>query len=771
MRSNQFFRWYEANVCSSDTTHTEEIPEGALKKDTKISITRLYTVEDTGESLYNAIPKSGGYRFLPAGTNFAKDVTIILPYSAELNAKPQSLDELYTYFYDTQKKCWIKLERLEVDREHHKVRSLSTHFTDMINATLTMPESASPVDVNLNSIKNLEAAKPDGHLIKFNPPKASNMGDTGFSFELAVPAGRRGMQPQIAVSYSSGGGNGIMGKGFDVSYGSCITTDTRFGLPNYDTNDTYMFDGILLKETSRRGTEITYKPLKEVSFSRIKRIGAGTENDYWEVTDKSGTKRIYAQDTKSCVGSGTQTFTWNLTRIEDVNRNTVIYEYNAFDVQEEKTFGYVYPTAIYYTGHENEAGKYSVKFHYDFHYDMDGNKNKIQREDVRIDARSKQIVSCKKLLTRITTHYNNGGPIRTYDFGYKDGLAKEKMLVSLTVSNNAGDRYAYTFDYNEPKIVNGGVEYFADAEEWFIGKDNPLQIGNSTSIGANFNGSAGVGYGTRLIDARITGGASGSVNSGESYTEDSMMDINGDGKPDAISQDGTTVYVALNNGDGFDAAVPIHIVKGSFTGDLDYEKNTSSSVGWNIYSGAGIKASKIAVSAGAGYSEVYQKTSSTVLCSFMDMNRDGLVDIVESGKDYYLKNLGDLKFTQAYISSNIVIQDVSQTITLEERNDYQKAYFIQNPFRMWKAPYEGIVTINENAQGITSELKTSIVTKTFIGDSASDNGLEINPLPKDKGLKHSKKTDYAIEKDKNIYFIADVGSEPKNSDIDMEYKY
>ena len=64
----------------------------------------------------------------------------------------QSLEELYTYFYDTGKESWIKLERLEVDKEQNKVRSLSTHFTDMINATLTMPETANPVDVNLNSI-------------------------------------------------------------------------------------------------------------------------------------------------------------------------------------------------------------------------------------------------------------------------------------------------------------------------------------------------------------------------------------------------------------------------------------------------------------------------------------------------------------------------------------------------------------------------------------------------------------------------------------------
>ena len=188
-----------------------EIPSGALKKDTRISITHLRRVEDTGESLYNAIPSSGGYRFLPHGTKFLKDVTITLPYSPELNGKPQALEELYTYFYDEKNHRWIKLERLEVNQKECVVRSLSSHFTDMINATLTLPESASPVDVNLNSIKNLEAAKPDGHLIKFNSPKASNMGDASFSFELAVPAGRRGMEPAISVSYSSAGGNGIMG--------------------------------------------------------------------------------------------------------------------------------------------------------------------------------------------------------------------------------------------------------------------------------------------------------------------------------------------------------------------------------------------------------------------------------------------------------------------------------------------------------------------------------------------------------------------------------
>ena len=742
-----------------------EIPEGALKKDTKISITRLLKVEDTGESLYNAIPHFGGYRFLPAGTKFEKDVTITLPYSSELNAKPQSLDELYTYFYDTQKKSWIKLERLEVDRKNHKVRSLSTHFTDMINATLTMPESASPVDVNLNSIKNLEAAKPDSHLIKFNPPKASNMGDASFSFELAVPAGRKGMQPQISVSYSSGGGNGIMGKGFDVSYGSSITIDTRFGLPKYDGTEqsrseeyvgnmkviptNYMLDGILLYEKSRDEKNVYYMAQKETAFSHIKRV---LSDNHWEVTDKNGTKRIYAQNKSSCVGSGVETFTWNITKTEDVYGNSVVYEY-------EKDSGYVYPTFIYYTGFNGKKGNYKVQFH----YDSDGLE---KRQDVHIDARSREIISCKKLLTSITTHYKDEEYIRKYNFNYTEGLAKEKMLSSLFVSNNANESYEYTFDYSLPEKNNdGNIIYFAEAKEWNNGQ--PLQVGNSTNIGANFNGAAGLGYGTRVIDVRATAGGSGSVSSGESYTEDSMLDINGDGRPDAISQKGETVYVALNNGAGFDEKQAINIKSGTLSEDLDHEKNSSSSVGWNIYGGAG--SSSGSLSLGVGYSEVKQKSSSKSLCSFIDMDRDGLPDIVETGKSTYLKNLGNLEFEQRNIYSSIAVTEVTQKVKPELAEEYRKTYFVQTPFRMWKAPYEGIITITESAYGVSENFDKGkqVIAKTYKNDDESDDAtLRIN-ITAPNITKTSRNT-MDVVKASDYYFISDNGKEPEKTDIDWD---
>ena len=736
-----------------------EIPEGALEKDTAISITRLNKVSDTGDSLYNATAKSGGYRFLPAGTKFLKDVTITLPYSKELNAKEQALSELYTYFYDTEKKQWIKLERLEVDKENCVVRSLSTHFTDMINATLTLPESASPVDVNLNSIKNLEAAKPDSHLIKFNQPKMSNMGDASFSFELGVPSGRRGIESSVCVNYSSGGGSGIMGKGFDVTYGSSVTTDTRFGLPGYDTRDTYMLDGIELKETSRRGTTITYSAQKESSFSRIVRYNAGSDSDCWEVTDKSGTKRIYAQNDSSCTGGGEKTFTWNVTKIEDVHKNNVIYEY-------EKSDGYVYPAVIYYTGFDEQKGNYSIKFHYD--------ENGTKRQDVRIDARSKEIISCKRLLTGITTHYKNQEAIRTYSFNYTEGLAKEKMLDSLKVSNNAGESYEYTFDYVQPeKDGNGNTVYFAQAEEWKNGK--AIRTGRSDSGGGSFNTSAGVGVGdiNGTGDMRFTGGVQGSISNSHSETESTLSDINADGMADSIRIAGGTLYYRLNTADGFSDEENISIERIR----LDAEESQNLSIGWNLYGGGGLNVPFVS-GMGFSYSSVLQTTSSKSTASLSDIDGDRKTDIILSGKNYYLKNTsqnGKVSFKQTFydLKNSVPVADNIKKLTADEINKYKETYKIQTPFRQWKSPYDGTLSVTQTLSSCSNNGNTNAVSAHVYRGNSDEEEKELLASVSGEITHDSKNHILNISQNENLYFITEC-DEPLDSDvnynIDLSYE-
>jgi len=434
----------------------------------------------------------------------------------------------------------------------------------------------------------------------------------------------------------------------------------------------------------------------------------------------------------------------------------VIYKYNTFDESDTETNGYVYPTAIYYTGYGEKEGNYSIKFHYD--------EESEKRQDVRIDARSREFIECKKLLTSITTHYNEGDCIRKYSFIYKEGLAKEKMLAVLSVSNNAGESYHYTFDYTEPVTDNNGnVEYFAEVEEWTNEGSYKLQKSHSTSVNASFNSAAGVGYGTTSKDFRITGGVSGSAGSSSSSPDNTMIDINGDGRADAITQKGNVVYVAINNGKGFNSSIPINLGDEELENAVDYENSYNSSLGWNIYGGLGVKGSALSASLGIGYSSVTQNNTSVLECSFIDIDRDGLVDIVQSGKDYYLKNLGNLNFSKKYINFEYLIEDIEDTLSLDEINEYQETYFIQNPFRMWEAPYEGQVLINETIQKL-NEKNPMIVARTIIGEKDVEN-LRLT-LEKNEGTRVSNNDIINIEESRNFYFITDFGNEPKNTDID-----
>ncbi|MGI5093488.1 SpvB/TcaC N-terminal domain-containing protein, partial [Treponema socranskii] len=257
-------------------------------------------------------------------------------------------------------------------------------------------------DFNINSIKNLEAANPLSGVVRPEGFEASSFGDASFRFTLPLTAGRAGLTPSVAVVYSSGGGNGICGIGFDVQYGSVITTDTRQGLPKYDGNDTYVKDGTILRCIKKGVGVWEYEPKKKTVFEKIERH-RNDEDDWWVVYEKNGIKKYYGNspDSYSCAGGSKRAkFSWYLTKEEDRYGNTIVYTY-------EKDEEYVYPTEIRYTGHGRERGRYFVSFGYD--KKLAGN---YIRPDVRTDGRGKFLSVCGWRLTEISTNYEhqeNGG--------------------------------------------------------------------------------------------------------------------------------------------------------------------------------------------------------------------------------------------------------------------------------------------------------------------------------------------------------------------------
>jgi Salmonella virulence plasmid 65kDa B protein len=74
--------------------------------------------------------------------------------------------------------------------------------------------------------------------------------DTGyFSIPIGLPPGRNGVQPQLALAYSTGHGNGPSGRGWSLSVPG-MTRKTDRGMPRYrdsaeeyDDRDTFILSG------------------------------------------------------------------------------------------------------------------------------------------------------------------------------------------------------------------------------------------------------------------------------------------------------------------------------------------------------------------------------------------------------------------------------------------------------------------------------------------------------------------------------------------------
>lgn len=96
------------------------------------------------------------------------------------------------------------------------------------DGAVTVPEHPEGTAFDPNRIKDIKAADPGAGVNLIAPPSANNSGDARMSYPLEVPKGRAGLEPKLAVAYSSGGANGWLGVGWDVAMPT-ITVDTRWG--------------------------------------------------------------------------------------------------------------------------------------------------------------------------------------------------------------------------------------------------------------------------------------------------------------------------------------------------------------------------------------------------------------------------------------------------------------------------------------------------------------------------------------------------------------
>lgn len=172
---------------------------------------------------------------------------------------------------------------------------------------------------------------------------------------IAIPPGRNGMQPEVALEYNSQRTeDGIVGYGWSLTI-PYIERMNKFGsqrLYSGSGNFSSSIHGELATTSSATSTPTQYMARVDTGHATTYSYDSGT--DTWTAYDKNGTRYRYGASSQSRQ-SATSTYKWMLEEIRDTNDNFVRYVYS-------KDFNQIYPSQILYTGSGVTDGIMEVSF-------------------------------------------------------------------------------------------------------------------------------------------------------------------------------------------------------------------------------------------------------------------------------------------------------------------------------------------------------------------------------------------------------------------------
>jgi RHS repeat-associated protein len=606
-----------------------------------------------------------------------------------------------------------------------------------------------PDELGNGSLDGLQYADPAESIALIEPPEASNQGNATLEHPLPIPAGR-GIRPELSLAYDSGGGNGWVGTGWDLSVGE-ISVETRWGVPRYDAakeSETYLLDGDVLSPTAVRSVwqdrvaeRQDFTRRTETDYDLIIRHGDSPKNYWWEVRDKSGGVRWYGgfpdgggpdvgvpattyqslQRDPSAILSDEEgnAYRWALSAERDVGINMIRYFYETVDGQrvgsEQKTVGKeLYLKRIRYTAAPEASGHpedpaYEIRFL----RDGDLSPRPPARKDVVVDARGGFLEVTSDLLRRIEVWYGEPKPdesmrdftvlSRRYDLNYVEGAFGKSLLKSVDQVGSDGAVYATNvFGYfDDVRDQNGNYDGFAATPDWNTGDDSleqillgPVEIsalGASETNSGDVHGYFGFNPGSSPSKSGSFGGAI-TIKGGATEGLAEMMDINGDLLPDKVfrKERGGPVFYRLNTS-GPDGS---HTFEGGSPRSVVNLDNLSTE--FNIGVGGGPEAY-------FGVSVQFNIAGDVTVGEdyFTDVNTDGLPDFVSAGEVYFnhLDANGDPSFTQNSSLTSVPIDDGTASIpaleALEEVEQQQRARSpLQDTVRRWVAPFAGTISID-----------------------------------------------------------------------------
>jgi RHS repeat-associated protein len=800
-RSEKFFDTKKSETLSLNGAMLAAT-EGALNANTVLSITTLRSVDipalDGG--MVNVTKNSAGFRFLPHGTIFNKEVNVVIPFDTEKIPDGYTEKDIKTYYFDDQSHHWVPLPTDTALNGAFQIVSKTLHFTDYINGIIKVPESPEVEAYNSTSIKGIKAADPTSNVNLIEAPQANHTGTASLSYPIVIPSGRHKMQPDITVAYNSGGGNGWLGLGWDLAL-PAISIDTRWGTPRFDPineTETYTLNGQQLTPVAHRGKlenrslgRKQFYPRVEGAFQRIMRYGNTPENYWWELTDKGGTKYLYGasatvgpdpgavltDNEAGKQGKARNIAHWALREVRDANGNTVRYHYfKQPDTGLDKGIepGYqLYIQKITYTGFQGSDGPYTVTFK------RDRDLGLTKRRDPVINGTLgfKQVTA--DLLKKIEVKFGDQN-IRSYHFNHTVGAFYKTILQSISEYDSKDSLFnTHTFEYyNDVAVAGklfGGVETWNPQSDGVRGKmktnvdgftDEATAFSGTRSKDLSVGVTVSVGLGANVATKLNSVGGSFGYSQSDSEGVLSMIDVNGDGLQDKLFLIGEQlVYRPNKSGTSTNQAFgdTIHI-----KGINLFHKEKSKT--FNI----GVEANALnAIMAGAGGS----KTTSKTTTYFTEANGDQLIDIVKNGVVYFNHidpATGRIRYSSLSSGTHSTIEpgaNVSGDLIDREAEELERQKAIdENPLhdivRMWRAPYAGVVNVTAPVQlleGTDPERAEIPADGVRVAIQFKDSELwsyiiEANDY---KEYKPNSVTNLSVQKGDRIYFR--VGSRDNGS--------
>ena len=636
------------------------------------------------QGMVNVTRYAAGYRMQPDGMVFNRDISIVLPYDPALLPAGFTPEDIVTYYYDVQYGHWVAIARDSVSSATEEVYSRVNHFTDFINAVIKVPEMPETEAFTPTSIKELEAADPLEGLQLIQAPTANNSGTANLSYQLEIPAGRQGMQPNLALSYSSAGGNGWLGVGWDIPIPS-ITVDTRWGVPRYESgweSEIYVYGGEQLVTMDGSGhvrkmphrTNLAGQTVRlpdgERFYARageahdsIVRHGTTPQDYWWEVVDRYGVTSYYGAyppgDTTqgpTHIGSSQGIARWALAATVDANGNMVKYYYSmdchtgAGGEQGRQ----LYLDSINYTGHYTggtvERGIYTVVF----------NRNG-GRGDIITNGRNgfKEVTAAT--LCNVQVKFNSN-TVRTFFFvtdtsrrsNYKTRLyhlirVDDRHTLEDVLLQTHGATCIDTFMYynivGKIPVVHYDFEYYdypapeemftPEVEQDFSHTDGGISSSfqtaqyYGTALGATkgkswgLGGTATVGYGPDVATTLASAGGNFDYSRSKNSGLLTLIDLDGDGLADKVYKRGGNVYYRPQvrlSDTTFDFGQEIY---------LEGIRDFLLEVGDNI--DFGLQLSVVVVAASGGI----PTSKATTTNYFSDINADGRPDLVTKEGVYF----------------------------------------------------------------------------------------------------------------------------------------